>query len=74
MSTASIKARSEVVAAPQSHLFGSLPDSQVADDIPDPFYGVLNAAIAQASLRRTVHEIALGCRGLLSYLLKLQAR
>ncbi len=47
---------------------------QVADDIPDPFYGVLNAAIAQASLRRTVHEIALGCRGLLSYLLKLQSR
>ena len=47
---------------------------QVADDIPDPFYGVLNAAIAQASLRRAVHEIALGCRGLLSYLLKLQSR
>lgn len=46
----------------------------MADDIPDPFYGVLNAAVAQASLRSTVHEIALGCRGLLSYLLKLQAR
>lgn len=44
------------------------------DDVPDPFYGTVNDAAEQASLRQTVHTLALCCRGLVAYLLKLRAR
>lgn len=47
---------------------------QVPEDVPDPFYGVIGAAKEQVALRRTVQACVLGCRGLLSYLLKLRAR
>lgn len=48
--------------------------TQVPEDVPDPLYGVVSAAVEQAALRRAVHSIALGCRGLLAYLLKLRAK
>lgn len=47
---------------------------QVPDDVPDPLYGLVSPAAEHAALRRAAHAIALGCRGLLSYLLKLRAR
>lgn len=40
----------------------------------DPLYGMLSAEAEHAALRRAVQALALGCRGLLSYLLKLRAR
>lgn len=47
---------------------------QVPEDVADPFYGQLTREAELASLRRAAHTVALGCRGLLSYLLKLRAR
>lgn len=46
----------------------------VADDIPDPLYGLVSPAAELKSLRRAAQSIALGCHGLLAYLLKLRAR
>ena len=46
----------------------------VADDVPDPFYGLVTPAAELKSLRRAAQSITLGCSGLLAYLLKLRAR
>ena len=47
---------------------------QVPTDVADPFYGVLNSAAEAVALRRALHAIVLGCRGLMAYLLQLRSR
>ena len=49
-------------------------NAQVPSDVADPFYGVLNAAAEAAALRRALHAIMMGCRGLVAYLLQLRSR
>ena len=47
---------------------------QLADDIPDPLYGVMGGAAELAALRAAVHRIAFACRGLVHSLVQLRAR